>query len=92
MSEGTSIRINIRICGVSTSISLRKNLIALWILMTRQHPTRWRDNLNDFVYKSSGVWTGESAKGFSDFVTERMILTLMEQRDRGKYKTILKKI
>lgn len=85
-----SVVFSIRIQGVCTSISIRKNILALWVLHLDSE--EWKSPLNDFVYKCSDRWKGKSAKGFSDFVTSELILSLLEEKDSITYKQILVKL
>ena len=84
-----SMRISIRISSQVTSLSIKKNLIAIWILLMNTDPEDSRDDLTEFVYKCLDQWTGDSAKGFSDFVSERLIQDMLEADDYIEYKQIL---
>ena len=93
-----SIRIPLRISNSVTSLSLRKNLIALWILLrdnVHEHndpilqPLKSKDLLTDFVYNCLDQWEEDTAKGFSDFVSEKLIESILEENDYIEYKKIL---
>ena len=92
-----SIRIPLRISNSVTSLSLKKNLIALWILLRDnvQHndpilqPLKSKDLLTDFVYNCLDQWEEDTAKGFSDFVSEKLIESILEENDYIEYKKIL---
>lgn len=81
MSKAT-ITIPLRINGKTTSITLKKNIISLWLLLKGIKSTNSiKNDIVDFVYDCSYKWKGESAKGFSDFITEQIILTFLEKDD-----------
>jgi len=84
-----SFRVSVRVSGSVTSISIRKNLIALWVVMNDIEPDSIRDSLVDFVYSYLDSWNGETAKGFSDFISEKLIQSLLEDKDYIVYKRIL---
>jgi len=47
-----------------------------------------KHTVTDFIYSSLNSWTGDTAKGFSDFVTERMIQDILEKKDYLEYQNI----
>jgi hypothetical protein len=47
-----------------------------------------KESIVDFVYQCSDIWDGTSARGFSDFVTEQMLFTLLEKDDLSRYNKI----
>lgn len=85
-----SIRVSIRISGGVTSLSIRKNLIALWILLSEVYSKDPKEELTEFIYKCLDLWKGDTAKGFSDFVSEKLIQSILETEDYIAYKKILK--
>ena len=85
-----SVVFSIRIQGACTSISIRKNILALWALFLEIED--WKSSLNDFAYQCADKWKGRSAKGFSDFVTSELIVSLLEEKDSVLYKKILVKL
>lgn len=105
-----SYTVSIRINGKTTSVSIRKNLIALWILLkndvnqgnaNHSENHQWKKDLNNFVYACSILWTDKnsknskntiSAKGFSDFISLRMIESFLEKEDFEAYTEILESI
>lgn len=86
-----SINITIRINGSVTSVSLKKNLVALWLLLNGGYK-KWRMVIVDFVYCCLDEWEGESAKGFSDFVSDKMFEDFLEASDVLLYKKIVRKL
>jgi len=85
----SAVRIPIRIEGSTTSISLRKNIVALWILLNEIPIKNRKSKLVDFIYSCLDLWEGESAKGFSDFVSEKMVKGFLEQEDFKEYRKIM---
>ena len=98
----SSIRISVRITpNTVSSISLKKNIISLWLLGTENEKSEKNKNKNfvrnvrnvrDFMYQCLDKWKYNTAKGFSDFVTEKMIQDILEELDFIEYKKILKRL
>ena len=91
-NSANSIVIPIRIQGKVTSISIKKYIIALWILLSNYDKKIYKKELNDFIYGCSDSWEGSSAKGFSDYCVLKMIISLLEENDSLKYKKILEEL
>lgn len=87
-SNGGSVVVGIRINGASSSVSLRRGVVSLWILYSGIRLDAWKDSLVDFIYDCVGEWKGDSAKGFSEFVMHSMILDLMEDEYHDLYNKI----
>ena len=92
-----SLRFSIRITPTAvSSVSLKKNIISLWLLMTSDTTKESTNTLKrfhkvsitDFIYESLNTWDKETAKGFSDFVTERMIKDILAKKDFLEYHRI----
>jgi len=92
-----SIRFSIRITPKSvSSVSLKKNITSLWLLLStdidkRIHcisRDRCKNSVTDFIYKNLNTWEKDSAKGFSDFITEKMINEILEKEDFTQYQKI----
>lgn len=93
MTQSNAIRISIRILGKSTSVSLRKNIVSLWLLMkgitdnpysVKLDTHKFDTELNTFIYDSADIWEKKgntTAKGFSDFIGQRMIEEFLEEED-----------
>lgn len=95
-----ALRYSIRIAGSVTSLSLRRNLVALWLALNSDvsfdkvigtNPGI-KGSLNgqilNFIYKCLGKWEGNTGKGFSDFVSDMMIADILEDDDFKKYREI----
>jgi hypothetical protein len=52
-------------------------------------PNILSDMLYDFIYSCLNKWKGDNGKGFSDFVSDRMIADILESEDFDQYKQIL---
>lgn len=93
---GNSMRISVRIASVVTSLSIKKNLIALWILLGEEELSEGSEQvkrlLTDFVYECLDQWDHCTAKGFSDFVSDKLIESILEVDDYNSYKRILGKL
>lgn len=88
-----TVKFNLRIGqgsgSFSTSITLRKNIVALWILMMDKGGSEPYTVVQEFIDKVClKRWTGETAKGMSDFITKCMIHSFLELEDYQEYKRI----
>jgi hypothetical protein len=84
--------ISIRVLGASTSITIRNDILALWVLMQGddiEGIERIRQKLSSFVLDTLSDWKGSSAKGLSEYITKRMIESFLEKRDIRMYRKIL---
>ena len=73
-----TIRFSIRLGKRVTSISLRKNNIALWILLKNEDLTDLSkedisNTVLNFIYVCLNDWNNDNGKGLSEYVSERMI-------------------
>lgn len=87
-----SVIVSIRVNGISTSISLKKNIVALWILSLGLNADSWKRELTNFIHDCADSWKNESAKGLSEFVSTKIIASLLEDKEVVMYKKILSKI
>lgn len=93
-----SIRFSIRISSKSvSSVSLKKNIVSLWLLLCtniidkRIHcisRDRCKTSISDFMYKNLKEWEKDTAKGFSEFITDKMIDNILEEDDFIQFKKI----
>lgn len=87
-----SIRIGTNNGSFVTSISLKKNLCSIWLLLSESSdfikPKNAKNLILDFIYLSINEWKKDTAKGFSDFITERMIKDILSNEDFIEYKRI----
>jgi len=88
-----SVRINTHSGSFVTSISLKKNVCSLWLLLREYNDFKNpKDMILDFIHNSLDIWKEDTAKGFSDFITERMIKDILSKKDFIEYKRIHDKI
>lgn len=90
-NSNKTITIPIRVQGRTTSITLKKNVVVLWILFTipgNNTRSQLKGMVLDFVYHSLDKWKGATAKGLSDFIINRMILELLDSSDLREYNKI----
>lgn len=85
-----SIRLN---RGVVTSLTIKKNIITLWLLFSEANTNldlsdikdidfkKISKMVNDFVYDCMNHWENDTGKGLSDFITERMIQDIINDPD-----------
>jgi len=83
-----STRINKR----STSFSIKNTLIAFYCTVTETECIECSKEFNKFVLDIVQDWNGESARGLSDFVQEKVLVSLLKKKDVKLYKKILKKL
>lgn len=91
--KSSTLRFSIRVAKRVTSISLRKNIISLWILLKETELSEiTKDSVNnavsDFIYDSLNDWNNNNGKGLSDFISERMIQEILEEDDFMTYREI----
>ena len=76
--ETLSLKYSIRISGSVTSLSLRKNIVGLWLTLNEEDAIEFDSNIKgklngvvqNFIYKCLSDWKRHDARGFSDFVSE----------------------
>ena len=85
LSQSIKIPIRIGKSNSVSSLSLKKSIVALWILLHEINAKEAKGKLIDFVYKCVDLWEEDNAKGFSDFVTERLIKDMLDIRDFKEY-------
>jgi hypothetical protein len=88
-----TVKYNVRIgqgeLSFITSITLRKNVIALWITMMDKIEENPHQLVQEFIDKVClARWEGASAKGMSDFVTKCMIHSFLDEMDFKVYKKV----
>jgi hypothetical protein len=84
-----NVRIGSGIGSVNTSITLRKNIVSLWILLmdkSNSDPYITVQNFIDLVCMKR--WTGNTGKGLSDFITKCMVHSFLDEDDFKLYKKI----
>ena len=93
MAGQRTIRVPIRIDGNVTSVSLRKNVVALWLFLNADDDGDSNNepsfHLRNFVYTCLDTWNNTSAKGFSDYITDRMFSDFLDTEEFTEYKKIL---
>lgn len=95
--DSTALRYSIRISGSVTSISLRRNLVSLWLTLNtddiKEFNSGVKGKLNglvqNFIYGCLSDWKQDNGKGFSDFVSDMMIKDILDREDFRKYRQIL---
>lgn len=91
MAETSALRFSIRVSKRVTSISLRKNIVSLWMVLngeTNASKDTMLIMVSDFIYESLDYWNNDTGKGLSDFVSERMIQEILEDEDYQMYRSI----
>lgn len=95
-----SVKFPIRMGDFVTSISLKKNICSLWLIMVIPQRTSnsiidmvtenklHRGLILDFCHQSLNEWDEDTARGFSDFITHRMVEEILDSEDYIEYKRI----
>ena len=82
------IKMSIRLSnGIVTSLTIKKNIVALWIIFAKTNSDidlttelnfdKLSSLVNTFVYKCMNDWKQNTGKGLSDFITEKMIRNIL---------------
>jgi hypothetical protein len=72
-----------------TSITLKKNIVSLWLVMMDKIHCDHNRVIMDFIEKIClKRWRGNTAKGMSDFVVKCMIHSMLEKEDFDHFKMI----
>ena len=72
-----------------TSITLKKNITALWLVMMDKIHCDHNRVIIDFIQNvCMKRWTGNTAKGMSDFVAKCMIHSMLDKEDYESFKMI----
>lgn len=86
-----TLRYSFRLSGRSTSITLRRNIVSLYLLFSEADA-----DLDNVVFKfidsCIDKWKGETAKGLSDFITARMIRNILTRDDFKQYKHLFSRL
>ena len=92
------MKINFRLHKKHTSISLRNDLVSLWLLMN-DHNDRQEDaqqkaeeKVVNFVLECLDSWPLNIARGFSDFVYNKIYEDILERKDFLKFQRIQKEL
>jgi len=84
-----NLRIGVGQNSFNTSVTLRKNIVALWILIMDKAESDPYIIVQEFIEKVClKRWTGDTAKGMSDFITKCMIHDIVPEGDFVLYKKI----
>lgn len=84
-----NIIMNIYGCKYSTSITLKKNIVALWIVMMDKVHTDHNRVIIEFIENVClKRWKGDTAKGLGDFVLKCMIHSFLERKDYEDFKNV----
>jgi len=92
--NNSALRFSVRISGTVTSLSLRRNIVALWLSLSFDKIDKidLQGKVSNFIYANLSDWKNNTGKGFSDFISEKMIEDILEGDDFNKYRKILTRI
>ena len=94
--KGNQLKINFRLHKKHTSISLRNDLVALWLLMNDHNHKeensvqKAEEKVVQFVLVCLDSWPLNIARGFSDFVYQKIYEDILERQDFLKFQKIQK--
>ena len=91
-STSDSLRFSFRLGGRSTSITLRKNIVSLWVVLLSIGIKQYNTEIYKFIDNCINDWEGETARGLSDFITEKMIQNILQKSDFRLYKRVFRKL
>lgn len=95
MKNSEHTKISLRVDGKVTSITLKKNIIALWLIfgtdidIVNTELDVLSYEVNDFIYSCLDKWENNTAKGLSAYITNRMVKAFLNKK---KYKSYLRVI
>ena len=72
-----------------TSITLRDDIVSLWILFTGREDTNYFDECVNFVDACMEIWESTNGRGLSKFVMNNMMKDILEDSDFNSYNQIL---
>lgn len=76
-----------------TSITLKKNIVALWLVMMDKIHCDHNRIIIEFIEKVClKRWKGETAKGMSEFIQKCMIHAILDSDDWENYKIVYKSL
>lgn len=87
------IKLNIKFMGGMTSITLRKDVVALWVLMLEHGGDDTMLHLKDFINDQClERWNKDSAVGLSEFINWCLIRSFLSQKDFFSWRKIYKSL
>ena len=74
-----------------TSVTLKKNIVSLWLVMMEKIHCDHNKEIIDFIQNVClKRWRGDTAKGLGDFVLKCMLHAIMEETDWENFKVVYK--
>lgn len=84
-----NIVLDIKNIRYPTSVTLKKNIVALWLVMMDKVHTDHNRIIIDFIQNvCMKRWRGDTAKGMSDFIIKCMIHSMLEKDDYEAFKMV----
>ena len=87
-AEKIQQRYSMRVSGKVTSITLKANVLALFLLM-HGNPDKPHDFILEAIKEYLPDWKGDNGKGLSDFIGQKMIESILGKKEKKKYQRIL---
>ena len=76
-----------------TSVTLKKNIVSLWLVMMEKVHCDHNREIIDFIQNVClKRWKGDTAKGLGDFVLKCMLYSIMEHDDWINFKEVYKSL
>jgi hypothetical protein len=86
-----SVKFNIKIQGRPTSVTLRKDIVSLWILLTDKKDPDVTLLVQEFMYDVVlELWEKYHGRGLSEYTAKCMIKSILSKRDYSLYLKIKK--
>lgn len=88
IGELIQTRYSLRVGGKVTSVTLKGNVLALYLLMNG-NPGNAHNFILDALKDFADEWKGDNGKGLSDFICQKMIESILGKKEVKKYQQIL---
>ncbi len=83
------VKYNIKMDGFPTSITLRRDVVSLWILLTENYTLDKTLLVREFIEdKVLPRWTRSHGRGLSEFISKCMIRSILSSDDYSMYRKI----
>jgi len=87
------LKFNIKMNGIPTSVTLRKDLVSLWVLLTDDIDGEGKLMIQDFIHERVlPVWEKRHGRGLSEFISQCMLRSVLSRKDYNVYKKIHKSL
>ena len=86
-------KFNVKLNGSPTSVTLKNDIIALWILMLDYKAEDKKDLLMEFIHEQClPRWSKHHGRGLSEFISMCMIRSFLDKNDFFAWRKIYKSL